>query len=57
MAWAASKEGRGGYSPAGIPASFLVVGALMIGVSVAVLALVQEHPEGEAPEEALMSGE
>ena len=36
-------------SAAGIPASFLVVGALMIGVSIAVLALVQEEPEGTAP--------
>ena len=36
-------------SAAGIPASFLVVGALMIGVSIAVLALVQEEPGGTAP--------
>ncbi len=43
-------------SAAGIPASFLVVGALMIGVSFAVLSLVQEEPAGPPSTEAT-SGE
>ncbi len=38
-------------SAAGIPASFLVIGAVMIGVSIAVLALVQEGPAFEAHKE------
>ena len=50
-------SGRAVASAAGIPASFLVVGALMIAVSVAVLALVQEQPEGQAAEEAPISEE
>jgi DHA1 family multidrug resistance protein-like MFS transporter len=40
-------------SAAGVPASFLVIGAVMIGVSGAVLFLLQgEGQEGEAPDQA-----
>ena len=39
-------------SAAGLPASFLVIGAVMIGVALAVLVLVQERPADEAIVEA-----